>query len=179
MTKAPAKPLDPVDEWSTAAAVKCNDKRIIGALRRSVQALMVWQAAYAPTAEREIAETYEPLIKRARGRNREMLEENYALDMEQPGVVAAVSVVAELFSPSRGEGESLEGIAESLHGSGDAEVLVDQVPPKDEGERDEGQGQDNPKDEGFKEGPEPGHRVLRRRKGPVKRVEVPTREGVE
>ncbi len=143
VTKAPPKPLDPVDEWSTAAAVKCNDKRIIGALRRSVQALMVWQAAYAPTAEQEIADTYEPLIKRARGRNREMLEENYALDMEQPGVVAAVSVVAELFSPlSRKDGSGLgelaadapEAAAGNVARTGDAEVLMDQVPPEDQGE---------------------------------------------
>ena len=134
MPKQASKPLDPVDEWSTAAAVKCNDRRIIGALRRSVQALMVWQAAYAPTAEQEIADTYEPLIKRARGRNREMLEENYALDMEQPGVVAAVSVVAELFSPLWGEGETLDGILDGSHGSGDAEVLMDQVPTEDQGE---------------------------------------------
>ena len=143
MTKASAKPIDPVDEWSTAAAVKCNDKRIIGALRRSVQALMVWQAAYAPTAEQEIAATYEPLIKRARGRNREMLEENYALDMEQPGVVAAVSVVAELFSPSRSEdgsglgelaADAPEAAAGNVARTGDAEILVDQVPPEDQGE---------------------------------------------
>ena len=134
VTKAPPKPLDPVDEWSTATAVKCNDRRIIGALRRSVQALMVWQAVYAPTAEQEIADTYEPLIKRARGRNREMLEENYALDMEQPGVVAAVSVVAELFSPLRRESESLDGILDGSHGAGNAEVLVNQVPPEDQGE---------------------------------------------
>ena len=146
MPKQPSKPLDPVDEWSTAAAVKCNDKRIIGALRRSVQALMVWQAAYAPTAEREIADTYEPLIKRARGRNREMLEENYALDMEQPGVVAAVSVVAELFSPSRREGETLDGILEGTHGSGDSEVLVNEVPTEDQGEGQDRQSQDHPED---------------------------------
>ena len=134
MPKQASKPLDPVDEWSTAAAVKCNDRRIIGALRRSVQALMVWQAAYAPTAEQEIADTYEPLIRRARGRNREMLEENYALDMEQPGVVAAVSVVAELFSPLRRESESLDGILAGSHGAWNAEFLMDQVPPEDQGE---------------------------------------------
>ena len=86
-----------VGQYEPACATFLDDKKAILALGPSIRKLADYAYTHQDDLEKLAAKEYEPKIKKARGHNRQMLEEAYRDTLADPAPILAISIAFDTF----------------------------------------------------------------------------------
>ena len=87
-------------QWEAAAATFIDDKVAIKGILPSIRKLADWAFSHQDEFSEIVDKEFLPKIKRARGHNREMLQEAYQGMVEDPAPMLAISTAYSVFVTS-------------------------------------------------------------------------------